>query len=253
MSDGLSITSDKDYLKIVTDDFTIVTADDSSPDADSQFPADPDAPLGFAGSHTIDLTEYALSSVPLVRAFWDPYHTDTWYNARVGIPSALTDPWLKFIATQTSLKLIMNTNDFVDPAYYIPVFYRIYDVGDYSLTSDKRIDKIFKKDTAVDGTVDSTPDSFVPETLVLTAPHDLGEACIFSLEFSEDQDDWYPEGAQITGPPDTSSGPPGGPYSSYYYTRAAMYADSENAYIYLESNYSTTKTIYVRYSLDKMQ
>ena len=248
----VSITDQKDYLKIVDDDITNITANDATPDSDSQFPNDMDAPFGFADF--IEIT-HNLGSIPLVRAFWDPNHDDTWYSTRVPDPDnfgLLTDPWLKYIVTTSKLKLIMNTDNGSEETG-IPVFWRMYEIGSNAVTTDRRIDKVFLKDST-SGVVAGAPSSIDREYTLLTIPHSHGEPPLFTLQFAETADGpWYADGTDIAGPFDTDSGPPGGPYARYFFLKAYMYSRADNVYILLESNYSTSKTIYVRYALDSMQ
>jgi hypothetical protein len=239
----VSITSDKDYLKIFQDGQVLISAN-GTPDADSTYPADPNAPTGFAGSQTIT---HNLGTVPLVRAYWDKDKNGRWYNALAYVSGVPFDPRLKIIVTTSTLKLIMGTDG--GAKTNIPVFYRIYDFGSKSMDSDRRIDKIFLVDDA-SGVVSAAAVSDIPNQTVITIPHGAGEAPLFTIEFSENQSDWYSEGSQIVGGFDTSSGPPGGPYAYYYYTTASASVDATNLYLTLESNYATSKTIYVRFALD---
>lgn len=238
----LSLTSDKDYLYIFQDGAITISAN-ATPDADSTFPADPDAP-SLAGFTTIN---HGLGTVPLVRAFWDPAKNGVWYANKDLNNTGLPDPWLKIISTTSVVKLIMNTNGAAKTN--IPVFYRIYDFLNVAVNSDSKVDKIFKKDYQ-NGNVAASPGSSTINTTTLTLPHGAGEVPIWSLEFSEDQTNWYSEGRQIVGPFDTGSGPPGGPYARYYFTSASGYADSSNFFVRLQSNYGSVKTVYVRYALD---
>lgn len=247
-----SITDEKDYLKIFRDEHTIVTADDSSPPAETQLPADPDSPFGYVGFRTIT---HNLGVVPMVRAFWDPYHTNTWYNARIwghgeGLFGVITDPWLKIHVTTTQLKLWMYTED-VSQKYYVPVFYRIYKTSNQAVSTNDRIDKIFLKDS-ISESVAAESDHLTPGSSVVVIPHgQTDEVPIWTLQFSLNQDDWYPEGSEIIGTPYLDSGPPGGPYSYFRKVRVAAKCDAEFFYIYFDNHYDTSKTIYVRYALDK--
>lgn len=242
----LSLTSDFDYLKIHDDGEILVSADDSTPDSDSQYPNDIDAPFGFAGFETIN---HNLGSVPLVRAFWDPVKNGRWWNTYSFPGGTKLDPWLKYIVTTSQLKLIMNT-DSGSAKNNIPVFYRIYDLGSKAIDSDSRIDKVFLKDTN-NGSVSAAASSLDVSQKILTIPHGAGQAPLWVLQFAESANGpWYGEGNEIIGPYDTSSGPPGGPYARWYWTRAFGSVDSTNFYVYLQSNYASSKTIYVRFALD---
>lgn len=239
----LSLTSDRDYLKIHSDGPLTISAT-GTPDADSTFPADPLAPFGFAGSVSVP---HSLNSIPLFRAFYDPDKNGVWYNALAFPTGFQKDPWLKAIASTTELKLIMNTNG--AGISDVPVFYRIYDLGEKSADSDSRIDKIFLKDQK-SGTVAAAASSSDTSETIIPIPHPGGEAPLFSFQFSENQIDWYGEGARIVGGFDTASGPPGGPYARYFFTSAYGYVDNVNLYIVLQSNYGSSKTLYVRYECD---
>lgn len=234
-----SLTSDRDYLKIFTDGLITLNAN-GTPDADSTFPADPSAPFGFASSTTIT---HNLGSVPLVRAFWDPDKNGRFYGEK----SSFKDPWLKVIVTDTYVKLIMNTDGGAKTA--IPVFYRIYDLGNVAVTSDSRIDKIFTK-AQTSGVATLSGGSFTVVDTLLTIPHSGGELPLYTVQFSEDQINWYAAGTRIVGPFDTTSGPPGGPYARYYFTSVYCYVDASNLYVVMQNNYASNKTLYIRYALD---
>lgn len=237
-----SITSDKDYLKIWQDAAITISAN-GAPDADSTFPADPSAPLGFTGSTTIN---HPLGVVPLVRAFWDAGKNGLWYATdSFDVFGVRTDPWLKVIATTTQVKLIMNTDGAAKTD--IPVFYRIYDLGNKSVDSDSRIDKVFFKDTA-SGTVAASPFSIEIRETILTIPHTETEAPLFGMQFSENQVDWHDMGTHIAGGFDPASGG-----ARYYFTAAFITADATNLYIHLQSNYDVPKTIYARFVADYRQ
>lgn len=234
-----SITSDKDYLKIFQDGPITISAN-GVPDADSTFPADPAAPSGFAG---FTIIPHTLGTVPLVRAFWDPAKSGMWYATdSFDVFGIRNDPWLKVIATTTQVKLIMNTDGAAK--LDIPVFYRIYDLGNKSVDSDTRIDKIFLKDVA-NGVVEASPFSIETRETLLTIPHTELEAPIFSMQFSENQIDWYDMGTRIAGGYDPGSG-----FARYYFTAAFASVNATNLYIYLQSNYPVSKTIYVRFEVD---
>lgn len=235
----VSLSSDFDYLKIAADGAITLDAN-GTPDADSTFPADPSAPFGFASSVTIG---HSLGTVPMVRAFWDANKNGVWYGEKL----SGQDPWLKIIATTSTVKLIMNTDGGAKTA--IPVFYRIYDLGNVAVTSDSRIDKVFLA-SSTSGVVALSGSSASYSTTTLTIPHGGAAAPIYTIEISEDTVNWYPAGVEIVGPFDTGSGPPGGPYARYYSTSAYGYVDSTNLYIVLRSNYNVQKTVYVRYAVD---
>jgi hypothetical protein len=245
-----SVTSDKDYLKIQSDGQILINCN-GTPDADSTFPQEAFAAT-YASSQAI---VHGLGTIPLVRGFWDPGKNGRWWASHAFPDSGLglfpfqeVDPFLLMISDISTVKFIMGTNN--TPQTNIPVFYRIYDLGNAAVTSDSRIDKIFFKQPGTSAVAAAALDSFTPTFSTYAFPHGQTEAPIWTLQFSEDNSNWYNENGKIVGPPDTGSGPPGGPYSIYYYTRVFCYADASNFYVVLESNYTSSKTIYFRYSLD---
>ncbi len=231
-----SVTSDKDYLKIF-DDGPITVSTVGGGDADADLLA------VESGSETIT---HNIEDVPMVRAFYDPEDNGMWYDSPADGDNFATC-WLTLSSTTTTTKLIINS---LDPQTDIPVFYRIYDLGDRSFTSDDRIDKIFRKDDDLSDTVDAAADSASPETTTITIPHGQGEVVNWTLQFSEDGSTWSNGGSRLNGAPDTTSGPPGGPYSFNFYTIAYGKCDDTNFYIVLRSNYDSEKTIFLRYALD---
>lgn len=245
-----SVTSDKDYLKIHDDGLILVDAN-GVPGADASFPYE-----AFAATWSgFENVNHGLGTVPLVRAFWDPGKNGRWWASHafpdfsLGLfPYQEVDPFLLLIANTTNLKLIMGTN--IAPVTDIPVFYRIYDLGAKSIDSDSRIDKIFFKEPGGSLTVGAAASSFDPVFFVKPIAHTGGEAPIWTLQFSEDNVNWYNENSKIVGPPDTGSGPPGGPYSRYYYTTAYAYATATDFVIIGENNYGVARNIYYRYTLD---
>jgi len=235
----LSVTSDKDYLEIFADGSTTVsTVGGGDPDAAS--PANPNSGL-TSGSTTIT---HNLSSVPLVRVFYDPLKNGVWYSTlgyySNGFAVLINDPHLMIIVTTTILKLVIISDS---SKTNIPVFYRIYTLGTKAVTSDTRIDKIFDQgvDSATLGAA-ATPLDLTEHTT--TVPHGSASTPIWSLEFSEDNSNWYSEGTDIVG------GYVGG---AFYYTSCYGYIDGTNFYIRYQSNYNTSKTLYVRYTLEYRQ
>lgn len=238
----LSLTSDKDYLKIINDGFVTISAN-ATPDADSTFPADLTAPFGLAGSLIIP---HSLGYVPLVRCSWDSQNNGLWRNLRY---NSNVDPWLKIISTSTYVKLMMNTDGAAKNN--IPVYYRIYDTGNVAANSDSGLDKIFLKQ-ATSAQVPLSSGSITESQVVLAINHGGGDllAPNFTIEFSQDQVNWYQEGMLIQGPWDTSSGPPGGPYARFYYTTAWGEINKDQLFLHLISNYPSNVTVYVRFAVD---
>lgn len=227
-----SADSDRDYLKVYLDDtVNISTVGGGDPDMD--FIA------SEAGSVTIT---HNLGSLPIVRVFYDPEKNGVWYDSPA---DSLNEPWVTLSVTTTTVKIIVNS--FV-PETNIPVYYRIYATSSESVSSDDRMDKIFKQES-LNGTVAASAFVTAFNDTTLTLPHGQSEVPCWTLQFSEDGDTWRNGGSRIQGPPDIAGGPPGGPYN-YYATTAFGYADSTNFYIRLRSNYATAKTTYVRYALD---
>lgn len=246
-----SVTSDRDYLEIVANNNTLVSATSHAGDADGVFPntVSPtnDSVTDYAGSTTVT---HSLGLVPMVRAFRDSdkngrlYSTIRWtsgaYLADSGGATLLT------LSTTTTTKLIITSGSSVAD---VPVYYRIYRFGTKGFTSDSSIDKIFTKGSG-SKTMTAAADSDLPVTSTDTVAHGQGEKIFWSLEFSEDQTNWYKEGSLVFGAPDTASGPPGGPYARNYYFTAYGSTDATNFYITYVHNYTSQKTIYVRYVLD---
>jgi hypothetical protein len=247
MSDILSLTSDFDYLKIF-DDNTVLITTTTPTDSDFQFPVDPFGGFG-SGEQGIVPIFHGLGTVPLVRAFIDPAANGMWYSSQFVNGFITIDPDLLTLVDTANLKLCVNS--FGGHKANIPVFYRIYYPGVKGVDSDTRIDKIFAKNPAgfyVD--CGAAADSADPVQAEGSVAHSQNEAILWTMQFSEDGNTWYNDGNFIYGPPDTNSGPPGGPYSYYYYTRAYARADNNTFYVRVESNYATTKRLYFRWTLD---
>lgn len=242
-----SVTSDRDYLEIVTNGNTTVSATSIGGEPDGVYPYTVDYG-SYSGSTTIT---HNLGSVPIVRGFFDSdkngriYNTIRWSSG----PSYLADkaaPLLITQSTTTTTKLIINAQGTVTN---VPVFYRIYRFGTEGFTSDSGIDKIFDKGSDLE-TVGAAASSSDPIESTNTIAHGQGEKIFWTLEFSLDQSNWYREGSILFGDPDTSTGPPGGPYANYYYVTAYGSSDATNFYITYVHNYATSKTIYTRYVWD---
>lgn len=238
-----SITSDRDYLEIVTDgDITIST---SGSDADGTAFS-----TARAGTNNgVTTITHSIGSIPIVRAFYDPAKNGTLYNcARYNniAHMAYDDPWLITVSTTTTTKLIIESNS---AQTNIPVYYRIYRFGNNSITSDERIDKIFSVDYDNE-IVAAAASSDSPVRQTNTIPHGQTAAPLWTLEFSLDQSSWHSEGSLIITGPDTASGPPGGPYARYFYTTAYGSSDATNFYISYINNNLSSQTIYSRYALD---
>ncbi len=236
-----SLTSDRDYLEILTDgDVTISTGDS---DSDAEFPN-----TAFAGAvYGVYTVMHNLGSIPLVRAFYDPDKDGTLYNTRRVDDIGTIEPWLTTVSTTTTTKLIINSGS---SGTAIPVYYRLYRFGDKSVTSDERIDKIFAVEPSVSVDLGAAASSSASESTILTIPHGQGEAVLNTLRFSEDNSEWHSAGSAIFGGFDTASGPPGGPYARIFYTTAMGYSDATNFYIEFRHNHPTPKTIYASYALD---
>jgi len=242
-----SLTSDFDYLKIAKDDTITITTGTPS-DSDFAFPTDPFGGFGF-GEQGYATISHNLGSVPLVRAFIQSVG-GLWYSSYQQIGFIQIDPNLLTLVSANDLKLCVNSGSHQSN---VPVFYRIYKLGTTAIDSDDRIDKIFlKSDPASPTSATLGPCTFSSDNVqtVVPIPHNQNEDIIWTLEFSQDGNNWYNDGSFIYGGPDTGSGPPGGPYAYYYYCRAYGAADSNNFYIRFEHNYPTSITLYARWSLD---
>jgi hypothetical protein len=242
-----SLTSDRDYLEIVANGNTTVSATSVGGDADGVFPRTVDYG-SYSGGVTIT---HNIGEVPIVRGFFDSakngrlYNTIRWSSGS----SYLADkaaPLLITQSTTTTTRLIINAQSSVTG---VPVYYRIYRFGTKGVTSDASIDKIFGKRSDAQ-TVSTAVSSSDPVEVTATIPHGQAEKIFWTLEFSDDQINWYREGAPVFGAPDTGSGPPGGPYANYYYFVAYGSSDATNFYVTYVHNYSTSKTIYTRFTWD---
>jgi hypothetical protein len=240
-----SLTSDFDYLKIFKDDTISITT--SAPtDPDFQFPVDPFGGFG-SGEQGVVTIPHGLGTIPMVRAFIDPLANGRWYSSQAQLGYINIDPDLLTLVDSNVLKLCVNSLS--SHKTNIPVFYRIYNLGSKAIDSDFRIDKIFSKG-GIAITLPACGNSSDNIQQEYSVGHNQSEQILWTMQFSEDQQSWYGDGNFNYGPPDTNSGPPGGPYSYYYYTRAYAYGDSSNFYVLFEHNYPTPKTIYARWVLD---
>lgn len=234
-----SVTSDKDYLEIAFEGSTTVSTVGGG-DPDAAYPANP-GPGFDSGSVTIT---HNLGSIPIVRLFYDPLKNGVWYNTLgfenpVSAGATWNEPAMFPVITTSTVKFVLGSDSGAQTD--IPIFYRIYDLGDKTLTSDERVDKIFLKDSTV-GTVDASAGAGDPGTLRLIIPHGKSDWPLWTLQFSENTVTWYQEGTRIAG---NALG--GGAYN---YTHAYGSADSTNFYVTLVNGYNTEKTIYVRYVLE---
>lgn len=248
MSGISSITSDRDYLELVTSGDTTINANTNPhADSDGQFPntAFPfSGPTDYGNAQTIT---HNIGSVPIVRVWFDSDKNGRLYNTirnTTGDYLALVQrPHVIPVSTTTTTKLltmspVSETN--------VPVHYRIYRFGTKGLTSDEVVDKIF--DSGLDNkTLGAAADSLSPVLATTTIAHGQGEQILWKLQFSLDQSTWYDEGAIVYGSPDTSSGPPGGPYARYYYHNAYASADATNFYVTYLHNHPSSQTIYTRW------
>lgn len=239
-----SITSDFDYLKIISDGPLSITTGTPS-DPDFQFPVDPLGGFG-SGEQGYASVPHNLGAVPLVRAFIDPGANGLWYSSYAQIGFINIDPNLLTLADTTQVKFCVNSSAHKAG---IPVFYRLYRPGTTAFNSDDRIDKIFSKDST-SGLIGAAPDSADSVQGVITVPHNKNEPILWTMQFSQDGSNWYNDGNFIYGPPDTGSGPPGGPYAFYYYMRAYASGDDNNFYLRLEHNYPGARTFFLRWALD---
>ena len=197
-------------------------------------------------ANTSSIISHGLGTIPLVRIFYQ--NAGRWYSAKV-LRSDRTQrqPWADYSVTSTTLTV---SNKVDSGTGTIPIYYRIYTIDSQLTITDKvRIDKVYRTGSHT-GTVAGTALSIEPNQSTTTIAHGQPEAPLWTLQFSLNQTDWYPEGTRIVGSFDTASGPPGGPYARYYYVTAFGSSDGTNFYITRQSNYSTTRTIYVRYALD---
>lgn len=248
MPSQTSLTSDFDYLKILKDDTIAVTTTTPS-DTDFLFPNDPFGGFG-SGEQGIALINHNLGSVPLVRAYIDPANNGHWYSSYQQNGFILIDPNLLSLVDTSNLKLCVNSSSHKSN---VPVWYRIYKTSNQAISSDDRIDKIFQKSNpASPTTITLGPCTFSSDNIqgLSTILHGQNEPIAWRMQFSQDNVNWYNDGNFIYGPPDTGSGPPGGPYAYYYYCRAYASADNNNFYVLFEHNYPSSVTLYARWTLD---
>lgn len=246
-----SLTSDFDYLKILTDGTATITTTTIS-DPDFYFPTDPFGGFGF-GEQGIAAVTHNLGSIPIVRAFiqvgsrWYSSYYQTITTSGGFSSFHLLDPNLLMMIDINQVKLCVNASSHQSN---IQVYYRVYRPGTAAVDSDDRIDKIFFKDATQTASLGAAPDSADPLSNEVAFAHGQGEDVLWTFQFSDDGQNWYDDGNFIYGPPDTGSGPPGGPYSNYYYMRAYASGDINNFYVRFEHNYPTTKLFHFRYALD---
>lgn len=239
-----SLNSDYDYLKIHLNGSVNMDAN-TAPSTQSSLPAAPFPPSGYANETVIN---HGLGYIPMFRVFWDPDKNGTLYGTFANPSGGRKDPWLTAFVDTANLTLILNTDGGTKSD--VPVYYRIYDNQGTAVDSDSAIDKIFKVGSS-SVSVPASGTSVVTNDVTITIPHGADETPFFTVQFSENSTDWYPLGSRIEGTFDTTSGPPGGPYSRIFYTSAYAYSDADNLYIVCQSNYTASaKTIYVRYALD---
>lgn len=240
----VSATSDKDYLKIWNDNLESISTSAAS-DADFAFPADA---FGGGAQQGIVTVNHLLGVVPMVRAFIDPGKNGLWYSSQAVIGSTPIDPILLTLITTSQFKMCVQSGT---SKTNIPVFWRLYQLGVNALDSDNRIDKIFSKSTPgyfID--LGAAASSASPVQSNTPIAHGQTDAPIWTMQFSDDGAHWYNDGNYIYGAPDTTSGPPGGPYARYFYMRAYAAGDATNFYVRVEHNYPGTKRFYVRWVLD---
>ena len=231
-----SLTSDHDYLKLKLQAETNVTVT-AALDAD----AHPNA-----NAATATTVAHALGEIAFVRTWVDINKDGNWHMAKYNIGTGSTF-WASSSSTTSATKVILNSDGTTTTA--MPVYYKIYANGDNGFTSDELYDKIFAKGTS-SSSIAASGSSLTFTSTIITIPHSGGEVPLPSIEFSEDNSDFYEGGSVIEGPPDTTTGPPGGPYSRYFLTLADAYADEDNIYITIYHNYASIRTVYIRYILE---
>lgn len=241
-----SITTDRDYLEIVDSNDLFLTATSAQSDADGQYPH-----TVMVGDSTVGTSvpiNHNIGSIPIVRVFYDPDKNGTLYNtARFttgDYTAEVSGPRVFHVSTAATTKILMNAPSSISN---VPVYYRIYKFGDKGVSTDYAIDNIFAKGTDSE-TLGAAADSTLPVMSVNTIAHGLGEQILWKLQFSESPTGpWYDEGNLLFGAPDTTSGPPGGPYERYFYKTAYGYANATNFYISYLHNYGSGQTIYTRF------
>lgn len=240
-----ALTTDNDYLKLADYGSTTITAI-ASTDSDFTYPASVHSNGSYLGVQTVN---HSLGVVPLVRAYWDPAKNGTWRAVEDNLNYVGTETTLGVAASTSNVKLGIMANSGVTS---IPVYYKIYQIGDVGFSTDYEQDKVFLQGSG-SVTVSASGSSATYNSQTVNVAHGAGEVPCWSLEFSEDNSNWYPEGTFIVGAIDTASGPPGGPYTRNFQTFAHSTCTSTTYTINLYSNYSASKTLYYRYALDYRQ
>lgn len=231
-----SLTSDNDYLKLRFEGSTNITVTATS-DADDH----PNAV--YSKAFTIN---HSLGEVPMVRSWLDVDKNGRWHDGKYNLATG-SDFWLTSSSTTSATKIILNSNS--STTTNMPVYYKIYANGTKGFSSDDLYDKIFKKGTSSTTiSASGSPGTFTTSTI--TIPHPEGEEPLYHIEFSEDGTNFYGLGSIIEGPPDTTSGPPGGPYSRYFITLGEAYSTTSSVVVTLYHNYGSDRTIYIRYALE---
>lgn len=240
-----SVTSDRDYLELVSKTDTTISASGGS-DSDFTYPQ-----TVYPGNYGVTTVTHGLGIVPFVRAYYAPAGGNRWYSTLRPNGSAYkgkTNPWMLTVSTTTTTKVSILSSG---TSNNIPVHVRIYRFNyDKSVTSDEEMDKIFLDNGTDSTTLSAAGSSIAPVFTTRTIAHSGGADALATLEFSFDQVSWYSAGSYIFHGYDTGSGPPGGPYAYSYYTTALASSDDQNVYIYYEHNRASSSTIYVRYVLD---
>lgn len=247
-----SITSDRDYLELVSfGDTTINATSNPASDSDSHWLQTGhfiDGSSNYGNGQTIT---HSIGSVPIVRVWFDSDKNGRLYNTMrfrggdaFGVDIAIEDaPHVISVSTTSTTKLLTLAKSSTSN---IPIHYRIYRFGTKGVTSDEQIDKIFDSGSH-NRTISAAADSSIPTAATTTIAHGQGEQILWKLQFSNNGTTWYDEGTPIYGAADTSSGPPGGPYARYYNEIAYGSADSTNFYITYIHNYPSSRTIYTRW------
>lgn len=234
----LSLTSDNDYLKLKFEGTTNISVTATSVSNDH-----PNAV--YSAQSTIN---HSLGEVPFVRCWLDVNKNGQWHDGNYDLVNG-SNFWVTSTSTTNSTNIILNSN--ASTTTDMPVYYKIYGNGDVGFTSDELYDKIFSKGTSSTSLAAAgAPPALNFTNSTVTIPHGQGEVVLYYVEFSENGTDFYKAGSIIEGPPDTTSGPPGGPYARYYITTCKVRSDSTNVYITAYHNYNSVRTIYFRYALE---
>jgi hypothetical protein len=110
--------------------------------------------------------------------------------------------------------------------------------------SGTTIDKVVDDDGSMSSDV-SGGNPVIPTASTISEAHTIGRPVIVNAMFSINNADFYPAGVSIEGALD-------GGTALRQYSRCYGYASGSTVYFYLENGFTTSKTFYIRYSLESL-